>query len=232
MSEQRKMNLDELKKSFPSLDDLATKKLLGGWVDPNFKPAPDVPNTGSNPGSTPAGSTTASTSHPTSAGGMYFGDSDYDQGDGGWGDWGDSGPGGDSGGDSNPGGSEGGNGQNSSGDQGQQSDAPVLEIMNVSNYESNEFELYNGFNFTIYFKGSNDVDANPLLPGQSTDVPIDGININGNVYKICGGYNWIVVGPGGILTNYWFPGTWWYQTQNGGHLHDPPDDDWNNLFNP
>lgn len=173
---------------------------------------------------------------------LYFGDSDYDQGDGGWGDWGDDGPGGDAGGDSNPGGSEGGNGQNSSGNpggQGQQGELPI----NNTGVGNRPFQVQNGWPVTIYAKPENNVPAaqrpNVIVipPGGTTNVPIDGLSINGIIYKFVNGYGWIEVHPNEIITNY--P---WYlnigQMIEGGVLGTPPDDDaypggvsgWQDLF--
>lgn len=256
MSDRRKMNLEELRKSFPSLDDFSAKKLLAGGpgpgqvllgiseatLEPIWGEAPPGWDSGSNPSGggpntgEPSGGATAS-----AAGSDYFGDYDWGNdswGDGGIGDggWGDDGPGG----DSNPGGSEGGN---PNGEQGPpqvtQGELPI----NNTGEGNRPYQVRNNWPITIYGKPENNVPADQrpnvvvIPPGGTTNIPIDGLSINGIVYKFINGYGWIDVNPNGITTNYnWY--TWLIQTVIGGVEADPPEDDaygpgqsgWQDLF--
>ena len=55
-----------------------------------------------------------------------------------------------------------------------------------------ERSLTNNSDITIYYKPDNfedgDWDALPLKPGESTNTPVDAINVDGKVYKVRNGY--------------------------------------------
>lgn len=206
MSDRGKMNLEELRKSFPSLDDFSAKKLLGGWDE---EPAPDdgpSDNTGSNPGAGSPGGP-PSTGSPsggavTAGGGDYFGDRDWGNdswGDGGWGDggWGDTGPGG----DSNPGSSEGGNGQNSSGNPGNEQGG-TLEWQNSTTAQVHPHRTYNTSGTTMYCKPEDGGGRFEVPNGGFTDQEIDVFKINGQVYKVVDEYGTIIVTGQHYFTNY------------------------------
>lgn len=237
MGDRGKIDLEDLKKSFPSLDDFSAKRLLGGgnphseatdesvFYEPGGNPATPIftPSVYSSSG----GPATAS-----GGGSDYFGDTtpnDWgEMHDAGWGD------GGYDVGDSNPGGSEGGNGQNSSGNPGGGDEGNGLWIggrvwHNRGELENRPYTLRNDTSQTIYYKTENGGDAVPLLPGGETNDPIDGFKVGNSVYHVVDGYNWVHVEQGSFTTNYvnnwdyllffWFGWILW-----------PPDIYWQPLF--
>jgi hypothetical protein len=250
MNDRMKMNMEELKKSFPSVDDFSTKKLLGGngpiigFNEHDLSPVYGEPLSDPNPGGNPSGSGPNSGGpsggpnsggHPTAsdaAWASYFGDSGMDWGNDGFGgsDWGDGG----SGGDSNPGGSEGGNGQNSSGNPGGQGQQGELPWLNNSTPTSQPYTVQNNTNATIYAKPENNFPAGTpnfisIPPDGTINTGIDGLQINGIVYKFVNGYGWVQVNAGNYTTNYSTGGSI-IQYWGGGVLDTPPDPTWQDLF--
>ncbi|MBP6312896.1 MAG: hypothetical protein KA408_11540 [Flavobacteriales bacterium] len=214
MNDRMKMNMEELKKSFPSVDDFSTKKLLGGngpiigFNEHDLSPVYGEPLSDPNPGGNPSGSGPNSGGpsggpnsggHPTAsdaAWASYFGDSGMDWGNDGFGgsDWGDGG----SGGDSNPGGNEGGNGQGSSGNPGNGQTSPDysdLEFINNTNPSVFESRTYNNSSQTLYGKPDYDTPYDRVIvpPGEWTDVPLDAFKVGGHVYKVTDGYGTLTV---------------------------------------
>lgn len=247
MSDHGRMNLEELKKSFPSLDDHATKKLLGGWVDPDYEAPSDPtspPDMGSGSPGGPPSTGSPSGGVITAGGGDYFGDSDW--GNDSWGDggWGDSGWGGDSWNDSSSNGNEGPNGEN---DQDTQwpplppQRGPQIEGHNQSNQNiTRPYTLRNDSSYPIAYLIENTGTHQILQPGQSTNQPIEGFNYLGNVYKVTDGYNWVRVTDTGYWTNYPvttpaiipFMPSWGRQLEEGGFQELPIQGEtwWYNLF--
>ncbi|OFY55964.1 MAG: hypothetical protein A2W93_05965 [Bacteroidetes bacterium GWF2_43_63] len=74
--------------------------------------------------------------------------------------------------------------------------------------------LINNSKHTIYYKPDtgNDWDALPLRPGESICTPVDGINVNGKVYKIADGYDYVLVNESNKV-EYKYP---WYYYFNPG----------------
>lgn len=233
------MNIEELRKRFPSLDQLSARKLLGGWISLDDNPGtdgkPDISNSSDGPSSV-----TASVSLPQAPGNVYFGEDGGDMGDdqGGGDLWGESGPSDDSGGDSNPGGSEGGSGQSSSGNN-TQSEEGAPPWWNRESAGPRPYDIKNFSSQWVAIKyGSFGNPIHWVGPGQTFSVPegveeIDGININGDTFKLPDGFNWIEVYDTKWNTNYTNPVLldlfYWY---GGGNdpLDAPPNDDWFMLF--
>ncbi len=80
----------------------------------------------------------------------------------------------------------------------------------------------------IFAKSENDCDAQTLLP-HSVKYNIDGVKVNGKVFKASDGTHIVVNADGSIKTKS-FIGKFINSTR-GGYLSTPPDDGWKPLFN-
>lgn len=246
MGDPTKMKLEELRKSFPALDDFSVEKLLGGgYTTAQWESLNTGQGTGDNPTTTPSGQNNAPGSASVASGGSdYFGGTtENDWGEMHDGGWGDDGPGSGSGGDSNPGGSEGGNGQNSSGNPGGQGDQQTDPPLNAQNdFDPNvevPFTLHNSsLTERLAYMIENETTIVYLEPGQSTTDPIEGFKFGDTVYKVTGNYGYVIVTDTEYWTNYppggdgswWNAGTWGYQQAHGGVLNQAPNIYWQPLF--
>lgn len=259
MSDRSKMNLEELRKSFPSLDDHSANRLLGGNGNGPWGPIvpvseatalPDPNNSGGTPGGLdwPLGHSYGSgngSTKPLGAGGSdYFGINEptlVSSDDFGWGD---GGLGGDSGNGSSPG--ESGNDQNP-GPQ-QPPDFSDLRHHNQQTPSVNQHRTYNTTAFTMYGKHENGNARVEIAPGGYTDTPLDAFKLNGFVYKVATGYGTLTVTNDFYTTHYSdvapaeFPflspldkmELWLDSLGNPCVRTDflPWDTQWNNIFNP
>jgi len=249
MSDRGKLNLEELKKSFPSLDDHSTKTLLGGNVEPTFESSGEFvySQPGGSPGSTPySGPPSGGNSPSASSGGSdYFGINEptlVSSDDFGWGGWGDGGVDSGSGGESNPSGGDGGNGQSSSGDPGGEQRPPLPwqgpepTRTNISSYQDSSYDIINNSSSPVMVQYGPYGTTPHIVPSGGSfstpfgwDMGIDGININGYTFKVPNGFNFIRINDFGWSTNYWFPLTNGNYEDNGGLLEELPPD---NAGNP
>lgn len=246
MGDPTKLKLEELRKSFPSLDDFSKEKLLGG-LGPISEATLETVFFG--PGGDPGAPIFTPSAHgysggpPIASGGGsdYFGGTtENDWGEMHDGGWGDDGPGGDPGGDSNPGGSEGGNGQNSSGNPGTQQDAPPWqgpEPPRTNNMipTTRPYDLKNYSDNPVMIQyGPYGTPPIIVQPGGQFTAPagvgweIDGVNINGYTFKLTDGFNFVEIYNSHWETWYWFQWTALGYYISGGLLEElPPDDDGN-----
>lgn len=241
MAPGKKLDLEELRKSFPALDENSVSKLLGGgghnpdgWTPPpvgsDMYDMPELASVDIYPsgsGSDGSSGGPGGPRYPGGSGSDYFGDGDGgdDYGDyvfgGGWGDS-------DGGTDTNPGGSEGGNGQNSSGNPGNEFSGTLVWLNSPTLFPSHVTQVINDTNQTIWYKPEHNMpygqpNAFPIPPGGSITAPIDGLNINGVVYKFVDGYSSIYVTNTSYTTHYnAFMAV--IQSVRGGVLRHPPND--------
>jgi RHS repeat-associated protein len=102
-------------------------------------------------------------------------------------------------------------------------------------------QVINDYSGDVYFKPEGDITTQgynykndgAYKMGKYSYVPLDGVNVNGKVTKITGGYNFIHITPKGEVNPYYhqiYPqiGYW----IRGGELSTAPDPTWYNLFNP
>jgi hypothetical protein len=119
---------------------------------------------------------------------------------------------------------------------------PQNEDKMDSNEQVRKVHIRNNSDNKVFFKPEGDVDvdgvkydndgAYSIEPGESSYVPIDGIKINGDVYKISEGYNFIIINADGTYeTNYTNVINWGYNALLGGYNAKSPDHTWDNLFN-
>jgi len=201
MSDPSKLNLEELKKSFPSLDDHSAKKLLVGEVIwPRVDESTGLPDpNGSGGGPGPSGFTPTGPlgpCRPTAGGGVsdYFGINDatlVDIDDFGWAGWGGDGPGGDSGNGSKPG--ESGNDQNPGGQQA--ANYSNLQHINTQTPSVNAHRTYSSSSVTLYGKGENGDNRVTVAPGGYTDEELDAFKVGGFVFKVVDRYGTLLTRP-------------------------------------
>ncbi|HTO16572.1 MAG TPA: hypothetical protein VLZ83_12430, partial [Edaphocola sp.] len=98
----------------------------------------------------------------------------------------------------------------------------------------------NEYKGDVYFKPEGDLNLNDFhfkndgayKMGTQSWIPLDGINVNGKVYKISDGYSNIRITETGEVKVLYLglPGQlhYWFL---GGEKSSPPDPSWNNLFN-
>lgn len=102
-------------------------------------------------------------------------------------------------------------------------------------------QVINDYEGSVYFKPEGDLKTQGFTykndgaykMGKASYVPLDGVNVNGKVTKITGGYNLIHITKTGEVNPYYYQlypqiGYW----IKGGELAEAPDPSWNNLFNP
>lgn len=257
MSNPPRSRIEELKKSFPALDDFAEAKLLGGDVgshdvelNPQVVVDEGIPNV--LPGTAVVFHTGSS---GTGTGGYtYFGDSDgtddeFDQGSGDWGEvgvgssdswqpddfenWLNSGPWIDHSddwtheGSGNPGGQQGVGLPQWQGPQPQR-------INNWNLGQQRPYDIFNSSTDSIMVQYGPFGTQPQIIPPQGTftapegdDWEVDGINIHGYTFKLTDGFNFVEVYDDHWTTNYHIPGSNFIYEVLGGLQLEPPTDDGN-----
>jgi hypothetical protein len=103
--------------------------------------------------------------------------------------------------------------------------------------------VINNTNSTVYFKPETTMYMNgtlyedngsyPIGPYSSTNVPIDGINVQGNIIKVTDGYKLVTIEPTGeVDIDYTGASIWDHiKTLGGGKQYFLPANNWINLRN-
>jgi len=91
--------------------------------------------------------------------------------------------------------------------------------------------ILNKTNFTIWYKPEEGSTAIPLEPGMKTLEKIDGLNVNGVIWKITDNYSSVTVYPGLMDIQYPNVLSWVINMLLGGIIRKSPDSGWDNLFN-
>jgi hypothetical protein len=100
--------------------------------------------------------------------------------------------------------------------------------------------VVNDYKGDVYFKPEGDLNLNEFefkndgayKIGTKSWIPLDGVNVNGKVYKIGDGYDSIhITETGEVKVLYLLPIPQFINWIRGGEKATPPDASWNNLFN-
>jgi hypothetical protein len=157
---------------------------------------------------------------------------------------GTSGGGGGASGSGGPGGPSGGNGGSAGGNSGGGGHGIGGSTLPTGEEDGDPPRVINSSKKIIWFKPEGDYTdpsdgrvykndkAYPIIPDHWTTVPIDGIAIDGEVYKITNGYECVIINEDDTYSTLYLglKVTFGYWIR-GGHLDTWPDDSWKPLFN-